>query len=68
MTAIIDGTGSIGAAIGPLLAGWMAGSGWQNVFYMLIIADVLAMLLLSRLVGKELSRFRRRNIRNIRIE
>lgn len=53
VTAIIDGTGSIGAAVGPLLAGLISPTGWNNVFYMLITADVLACLLLSRLVYKE---------------
>uniref|UniRef100_A0A671P0A3 Glucose-6-phosphate exchanger SLC37A2 n=1 Tax=Sinocyclocheilus anshuiensis TaxID=1608454 RepID=A0A671P0A3_9TELE len=53
VTAIIDGTGSIGAAVGPLLAGLISPTGWNNVFYMLISADVLACLLLSRLVYKE---------------
>ncbi|KAM7398402.1 hypothetical protein PAMA_006352 [Pampus argenteus] len=53
VTAIIDGTGSIGAALGPLLAGLISPTGWNNVFYMLISADVLACLFLSRLVYKE---------------
>lgn len=53
VTAIIDGTGSIGAALGPLLAGVISPTGWTNVFYMLISADVLACLFLSRLVYKE---------------
>ncbi|MBN3300466.1 G6PT3 protein, partial [Amia calva] len=53
VTAIIDGTGSIGAALGPLLAGLISPTGWNNVFYMLITADILACLLLSRLVYKE---------------
>jgi OPA family glycerol-3-phosphate transporter-like MFS transporter 1/2 len=44
VTAIIDGTGSIGAAVGPLLTGLLAQTGWQNVFYMLIVADVCALL------------------------
>ena len=45
VTAIIDGTGSIGAAVGPLLAGMVANwAGWHNVFYMLMIADMLALL------------------------
>ncbi|XP_074833158.1 glucose-6-phosphate exchanger SLC37A2 isoform X2 [Carettochelys insculpta] len=54
VTAIIDGTGSIGAALGPLLAGLISPTGWNNVFYMLITADVLACLLLSRVVYKEI--------------
>uniref|UniRef100_A0A4W3HKQ6 Glucose-6-phosphate exchanger SLC37A2 n=1 Tax=Callorhinchus milii TaxID=7868 RepID=A0A4W3HKQ6_CALMI len=51
VTAIIDGTGSIGAALGPLLAGFI--TDWNKVFYMLITSDTLAFLLLSRLVYKE---------------
>ncbi|XP_021567902.1 glucose-6-phosphate exchanger SLC37A2 [Carlito syrichta] len=54
VTAIIDGTGSIGAALGPLLAGLISPTGWNNVFYMLISADVLACLFLCRLVYKEI--------------
>jgi OPA family glycerol-3-phosphate transporter-like MFS transporter 1/2 len=42
VTSIIDGTGSIGAAVGPFLAG--AIEGLQNVFYMLMAADVVALL------------------------
>ena len=45
VTAIIDGTGSMGAALGPLLTGFISNKwGWSYVFYMLIFADVLAML------------------------
>lgn len=40
VTAIIDGTGSIGAALGPLLAGLISPTGWNNVFYMLISAEI----------------------------
>lgn len=58
VTAIIDGTGSLGAAVGPFLAGFFSASGWENVFYMLVVANVLALVLLVRLVTKELSRFR----------
>uniref|UniRef100_A0A8C7FAH0 Solute carrier family 37 member 1 n=1 Tax=Oncorhynchus kisutch TaxID=8019 RepID=A0A8C7FAH0_ONCKI len=41
VTAIIDGTGSVGAAIGPLLAGVLSSRGWNQVFYMLMAADFL---------------------------
>ena len=41
VTSVIDGTGSIGAAVGPLLAGWL---GLSRVFYMLVLSDVLALL------------------------
>ncbi|XP_066582722.1 glucose-6-phosphate exchanger SLC37A2 isoform X2 [Prorops nasuta] len=57
VTAIIDGTGSIGAAVGPLLAGFISQHGWQNVFYMLMAADVTALLLLSKLVYKDIQCF-----------
>lgn len=53
VTAIIDGTGSIGAALGPLFAGLISPTGWNNVFYMLISADILACVFLLRLVYKE---------------
>lgn len=35
---------SAGAALGPLLAGLISPTGWNNVFYMLISADILACL------------------------
>lgn len=54
VTAIIDGTGSMGAALGPLLTGIITPYGWQNVFFMLIAADICALLLLVRLVINEL--------------
>uniref|UniRef100_A0A673YZ51 Solute carrier family 37 member 1 n=1 Tax=Salmo trutta TaxID=8032 RepID=A0A673YZ51_SALTR len=44
VTAIIDGTGSVGAAIGPLLAGVLSSRGWNQVFYMLMAADFLALM------------------------
>jgi len=65
VTAIIDGTGSIGAAIGPFLAGALSGHGnWDNVFYMLMVADVFALILLTRLVKQEVGRYldRRRTV------
>ncbi|GAB6020611.1 hypothetical protein CHUAL_003286 [Chamberlinius hualienensis] len=55
VTSIIDGTGSLGAAVGPLLAGVIAAKGWSNVFYMLMAADVFAMMLLIRLTKKEIT-------------
>ncbi|XP_017460521.1 PREDICTED: glucose-6-phosphate exchanger SLC37A2 isoform X2 [Rhagoletis zephyria] len=66
VTAIIDGTGSIGAAVGPFIAGLVSQSGWENVFNMLICADILAMIIVSRQVVKEVLRLRR--VRRIRIE
>ncbi|XP_016990768.2 glucose-6-phosphate exchanger SLC37A2 [Drosophila rhopaloa] len=67
VTAIIDGTGSIGAAVGPLLAGLISTAGWQYVFHMLIASNIIAMVLLGRLVFKEFAALRRSSHR-IRIE
>lgn len=58
VAAIIDGTGSIGAAVGPLLAGFLNVYGWEAVFYMLMVSDVLALLFLIRLVKQEIIKCR----------
>lgn len=55
VTAIIDGTGSIGAAIGPLLTGYISASSWSAVFTMLMAAALIAGLLLTRLVMAEVA-------------
>lgn len=55
VTAIIDGTGSVGAAVGPLLTGYISGRSWGAVFTMLMVAALVAGLLLTRLVVAELS-------------
>lgn len=67
VTSIIDGTGSIGAAVGPLIAGLVQSGGWRNVFYMLIGSNIMAIVLLTRLVQKEFGKLKRRR-GNIRIE
>ena len=56
VTAIIDGTGSFGAAVGPMLTGWISShtDDWNNVFFMLYAADLIAGLLLMKLVMKEI--------------
>ncbi len=55
VTAIIDGMGSIGAAVGPMLTGYISElpGGFNNVFAMLYVAALSAALLLSKLVYKE---------------
>ncbi|KAK8658866.1 hypothetical protein V6N13_029085 [Hibiscus sabdariffa] len=53
VTAIIDGTGSVGAAIGPLLTGYISAKSWSAVFTMLMGAALVAGLLLTRLVVDE---------------
>ncbi|KAG1360841.1 Major facilitator superfamily [Cocos nucifera] len=55
VTAIIDGTGSVGAAIGPLLTGYISAKSWNGVFTMLMIAAFIAGLLLTRLVMAEVA-------------
>ncbi|KAJ9182560.1 hypothetical protein P3X46_006543 [Hevea brasiliensis] len=56
VTAIIDGTGSVGAAIGPLLAGYISTRGWNSVFLMLIVSIFVASLLLIRVAKTEIKR------------
>jgi len=55
VTAIIDGTGSIGAALGPLLTGFLSTKGWDTVFVMLMLGALIAGLLLSRQVVVEIN-------------
>lgn len=55
VTAIIDGTGSIGAAVGPLLTGYISAQSWGAVFTMLMGAALIAGLLLTRLVMAEVA-------------
>ncbi|KAI4327179.1 hypothetical protein L6164_019671 [Bauhinia variegata] len=55
VTAIIDGTGSVGAALGPLLTGFISTKGWDEVFIMLMFGAFIAGLLLSRLVVAEIA-------------
>ncbi|XP_062159852.1 putative glycerol-3-phosphate transporter 5 [Alnus glutinosa] len=54
VTAIIDGTGSVGAALGPLLAGYISTRGWNSVFFMLILATFCASLFLIRVARTEI--------------
>lgn len=56
VTAIIDGMGSIGAAIGPMLTGYISeAGGFDGVFVMLYLSATLAGLLLVQLCLKEVS-------------
>lgn len=55
VVAIVDGMGSIGSVLGPLFAGFISGSfGWQAVFLMLMISNVLASLCLVRVTIGEI--------------
>lgn len=55
MTAIIDGMGSCGAALGPLLTGYLSqtAGGFDNVFLMLYAASLAAAALVMHLVIHE---------------
>lgn len=55
VTAIIDGTGSVGAAIGPLLTGYISAKSWSAVFTMLMGAALVSGLLLTRLIVSEVA-------------
>lgn len=51
VAAIIDGMGSVGAVVGPLIAGFISDQlNWESVFDMLIISNALAAICLARVV------------------
>ncbi|KAA8535273.1 hypothetical protein F0562_030276 [Nyssa sinensis] len=54
VTAIIDATGSVGGALGPLLAGYISTRGWNSVFFMLILSLSLAGMFLIHVVKTEI--------------
>lgn len=58
VTAILDGMGSIGAAVGPLIASLVMQAGWDSVFYMMMAADVVAVVCLLRVGLREFQRHR----------
>ena len=60
VTAIIDGTGSIGAAVGPLLVGLLSVYGWDIVFYIAMVADLISMGCLIRIGRNEYRKLRDR--------
>ena len=61
VAAIIDGTGSLGAALGPLLIGWITDDwGWNAAFYLLMSSCFTSALFLTRLFVTELQSLVRR--------
>jgi sugar phosphate permease len=48
VVSIIVGTGGICEAIGPALSGILFRWGWDKVFYMIMLADLLTLLSLVR--------------------
>ena len=49
VTAIIDGTGSMGAAIGPLVIGWVTNE-WVGCLCRLVVAQIRLDCILIRLM------------------
>lgn len=60
VTAIIDGTGSLGTTASFIVGPLSSNDHWENVIYLLMAADVCAMILLIRLVKNEMVRLRNR--------
>lgn len=57
ISAIIDGTGSIGAAVGPTITGpIMNRFNWESVFYLCMIGNFIAALCLVHIACTELKR------------
>lgn len=54
VTAIIDGTGSLGAALGPFITGFISRKGWDSVFIMLALCALVAAVSLSSHVKTEI--------------
>jgi OPA family glycerol-3-phosphate transporter-like MFS transporter 1/2 len=65
VTAIIDGTGSIGAAVGPLLVGLLSVYGWDVVFYIAMVADLISMCFLFRIGRNEYRKIQERRRANV---
>ncbi|KAL6757692.1 glycerol-3-phosphate permease-like protein [Haematococcus lacustris] len=64
VTAIIDGMGSLGAALGPLLTGYISQhGGFDNVFTMLYLSALTAALLILKLAARELQAMWSKTIR-----
>lgn len=65
VSAIVDSIGSIGSSIGPMVAGIISQSyGWDAVFYMILVADILSFILLFRVGYNEYKRIKqaKRNV------
>ena len=56
IAGIVDGTGSLGTALGQLVVGWLLESSWMYVFYFLMACCVLSGVLMSSVLRRELRR------------
>ncbi|KAF6175180.1 hypothetical protein GIB67_022861 [Kingdonia uniflora] len=63
VSAIIDGVGSAGAAIGPLLTGFLSSKGWDAALTILVIGAFIARLLLSAEIIEKSSKHRQLQVR-----
>ena len=60
VTGIIDGTGSLGAGLGQLAIGALAGVGWMYVFWFMILVGLTSVVLLLPLFIREVRLIRSR--------
>ena len=56
VAAIINATGSMGSAVGPPLAGYVSEFGWNYVFIMIMVSDLLALICVIRIGVKDCKR------------
>lgn len=68
VTAIIDGMGSVGAAVGPVMTGYISDlGGFNGVFVMLYVAAISAGVLLIKLAAKEWQILKEKPTKYIRV-
>jgi OPA family glycerol-3-phosphate transporter-like MFS transporter 1/2 len=60
VSGIIDATGSLGSAIGPSLAGVVSEYGWNYVFVMVMVSDLLALICILRIGFKDFKHLRKK--------
>ncbi|GFH19154.1 glycerol-3-phosphate permease-like protein [Haematococcus lacustris] len=66
VSAIIDGMGSLGAALGPMLTGYISQHGsFDMVFTMLYMSALTAALLIIKLAARELRELRGKSVRPV---
>ncbi len=60
VSGMIDATGSLGSAIGPTLAGIVSEHGWNYVFVMVMVSDLLALISILRIGFRDFRRLRKK--------
>ncbi|MBA0728644.1 hypothetical protein Golax_001530 [Gossypium laxum] len=66
VTAIIDGTGSVGRALGPLLAGYISTRGWNSVLLVAIFLASLFLIHVAKTKVKRMVNERKRRCSSVR--